>query len=108
MERPAILLFGFSSLSTLARLVRSAESFGLSIQFVEQGFSLAERGRVEAFREPAVNIGEQSLRLDRTALRVEPPSIGGRRLQFVTTNRRRAYPDARASTSPRTTGAKKR
>ena len=56
--RPANPFIRLSSLSTLARLVRSANSVRLSIQFVEQGFCLAERGRVEAFREPAVNFGD--------------------------------------------------
>ena len=73
----------FVPIDPLARLVRSAKSVGLSIQFVKQGFCLAERGRVEAFREPAVDFGEQALRLGSAALGFEPSREGRCPLQLV-------------------------
>ena len=46
-------------------------------------FCFGKRGGAEGFREPAVNFGEQRLRLSSASLRFEPSREGCCRLQFV-------------------------
>ena len=83
MERPAIPFIRLFVAICPYETCSIAEELGLSIQFVKQGFCLAERRRIEAFREPAVDFGEQALRLGSAALGFEPSREGRCPLQLV-------------------------
>jgi len=70
-------------MTALAELAGSTRTAGFAAQLFEQGFGFLERGCVETLGEPAIDFGEQGLRLSGAPLRFEPPRKVRGSLQLV-------------------------